>query len=209
MSIARAIRFKDQAFQLREDAILNAATSTLAAKGFDLMTMDDVALAVGISKPSLYKHFKSKDDLVGEAMIRLVDGALDYLERIPAELPPLEKLRALLDWALRVRLGGGLPLMPSTSAQVRTMLTANLRYVRRVIKLNGLLVAIVQEAKARGEFRRDLPDMVILFSYYARTCDPTVEYLRLYAKMKDDEIIENLLGVFFRGVCRATADSPS
>jgi AcrR family transcriptional regulator len=35
----------------------------LASKGFDLMTMDDVAGEAGISKPSLYKHFKSKEDL--------------------------------------------------------------------------------------------------------------------------------------------------
>jgi len=204
MGILRAVRFKDQAFQLREDAILNAATSTLAAKGFDLMTMDDVALAVGISKPSLYKHFKSKDDLVGEAMIRLIDGALVYLEQIPAELSPVERLRDLLAWALRVRLGGGLPLMPSTSAQVRTMLTSNLRYIRRVLKLNGVLEKIVQDAKARGELRPELPDTVILFSYYARTCDPTVDYLRMYAKMGDEEIVEHLLGVFFRGVCPST-----
>jgi AcrR family transcriptional regulator len=201
MGILRAVRFKDQAFQLREDAILNAATSTLAAKGFDLMTMDDVALAVGISKPSLYKHFKSKDDLVGEAMIRLIDGALVYLEQLPAELAPVDRLRELLAWALRVRLGGGLPLMPSTSAQVRTMLTSNLRYIRRVLKLNGLLEKIVQEAKSLGQLRPELPDMVILFSYYARTCDPTVDYLRMYAKMGDEEIVEHLLGVFFRGVC--------
>lgn len=200
MGLLHAIRFKDQAFQLREEAILNAAASTLAAKGFDLMTMDDVAVAVGISKPSLYKHFKSKDELVSEAMIRLVDGALAYLEQLPAALSPVERLRALLEWALRVRLGGGLPLMPSTSAQVRNMLTGNVRYMTRVLKLNGMLEQVVREGKARGELRRDLPDAVILFSYYARTCDPTVEYLRLYAKMDDDAILANLIGVFFRGV---------
>ena len=77
MGLLHAIRFKDQAFQLREEAVLDAATSILASKGFDLMTMDDVAVAVGISKPSLYKHFKSKEELVGEALIRLIDGASD------------------------------------------------------------------------------------------------------------------------------------
>ena len=202
VGLLHAIRFKDQAFQLREDAILNAATNTLAAKGFDLMTMDDVAAAVGISKPSLYKHFKSKDELVGEAMIRLVDGALAYLAQMPAERPPLERLRALLDWALRIRLNGGLPLMPSTSAQVREMLIRNVRYVTRVLKLNGQLEQVVRDAKARGELREDLPDAVILFSYYARTCDPTVDYLRLYARMDDETILDHLIGVFFRGVCR-------
>jgi len=202
MSILPKIRFKDQAFRLREDAILDAAASTLAAKGFDLMTMDDVALAVGISKPSLYKHFKSKDDLVGEAMVRLIDGALAYFEQLPATLAPVERLRTLLAWALRVRLDGGLPLMPSTSAQVRGTLTGNARYMLRVRKLNGQLEKVVQAGKKAGALRADLPDEVILFSYYARTCDPTVDYLRLYAKMDDEAIVGYMIDVFFQGVCR-------
>ena len=202
MGLLHAIRFKDQAFQLREEAILDAATSTLAAKGFDLMTMDDVAVAVGISKPSLYKHFKSKDELVSEAMIRLVDGALAYLEKLPETLGPVDRLRALLEWALRVRLDGGLPLMPSTSAQVRAMLTRNVRYMTRVLRLNKQLEQLVRSAKSLGQLRQDLPDAVILFSYYARTCDPTVEYLQLYAQMDKDAILENLIKVFFRGVCQ-------
>ena len=102
MSIFGKLSFKDQAYKLRENAILDAATSVLGSKGYDLMTMDDVALEVGISKPSLYKHFKSKEDLVGEALIRLIDGALEYLEQLPGDLTGLARLRALLEWALRV-----------------------------------------------------------------------------------------------------------
>jgi hypothetical protein len=37
MSIFSKLNFKDQAFKLREDAILDATTSVLATKGFDLM----------------------------------------------------------------------------------------------------------------------------------------------------------------------------
>ena len=90
MSIFSKLNFKDQAFRLREDAILDATTNVLASKGFDLMTMDDVANLIGISKPSLYKHFKSKEDLVGAAMIRLLDGATAQLESFPPEYTPKE-----------------------------------------------------------------------------------------------------------------------
>lgn len=200
MSIFGRLSFKDQAFKLREDAILDAATRILAGKGFDLMTMDDVALEVGISKPSLYKHFKSKEDLVGEALIRLIDGALEYLERLPGDLTGLTRLRALLEWALRVRLTGGLPFLPSTSPHVREMLTRNLRYVTRVLKLNRQLEKLVAEAKAAGELDPSLPDEVILFSYYARTCDPAVEYLQLYSKLGTDAIVEHMLKVSFEGM---------
>ena len=200
MSILGRLSFKDQAFKLREDAILDAATRTLASKGFDLMTMDDVALEVGISKPSLYKHFKSKEDLAGAAMVRLLDGAQDFLDARPQNEPPLAQLSALLEWAMRVRLGGGLPFLPSASPQVREMLTRNLRYVAAVIKLNSQLKKRVQAAKKAGQLRSDLPDDVVLFSYYARTCDPAVESLRLYTKMDTEAIVAHMLSVCFEGL---------
>lgn len=205
MSILKRLSFKDQAFKLREDAILDATTRILASKGFDLMTMDDVAADVGISKPSLYKHFKSKEDLVGEAMIRLLEGAQTFLDGLPKGQRPIETLSALLEWALRVRLTGGLPFLPSTSAHVRDMLTRNLRYVTRVIKLNGALEKLVEAGKKAGELRADLPTDVILFSFYARTCDPSAEYLKLYSKMNDEEVIGHMLQVSFNGLAPATS----
>lgn len=200
MSILSKLSFKDQAFKLRETAILDATTAILASKGFDLMTMDDVAQEVGISKPSLYKHFKSKEDLVGAAMIRLIDGALDFLAALPENQSALQTLKDLLAWALQIRLEGGMPFLPSTSAQVREMLTRNLKYVTRVLKLNGKMEKIVQQAKQRGELNPALPDDVILFAYYARTCDPAVEYLQRYSKLDHAAIIAYMLEVCFSGL---------
>ncbi|MGL4603465.1 MAG: TetR/AcrR family transcriptional regulator [Iodobacter sp.] len=200
MSILSKLSFKDQAFKLRETAILDATTAILASKGFDLMTMDDVAQEVGISKPSLYKHFKSKEDLVGAAMIRLIDGALDFLAALPENQSALQTLKDLLAWALQIRLEGGMPFLPSTSAQVREMLTRNLKYVTRVLKLNGKMEKIVQQAKQQGELNPALPDDVILFAYYARTCDPAVEYLQRYSKLDHTAIIGYMLEVCFSGL---------
>lgn len=199
MSILPRLSFKNQAFKLRENAILDAATAVLSQKGYDLMTMDDVAGAVGISKPSLYKHFKSKEELVGEALIRLLDGALEYVAALDPALNPLQKLSALLEWALRVRLDGGLPFLPSTSPQVRDMLTRNVKYMLRVMKLNRQLEALVKLAQQQGQLSGELPTDVILFSYYARTCDPAVEYLQKYSKMAADDIVRHMLKVAFDG----------
>jgi len=200
MSILSKLSFKDQTFKLREDAILDATTGILAAKGFDPMTMDDVALEVGISKPSLYKHFKSKEELVGAVMVRLIDGALEYLDDLPSDLDPVGRMKSLLEWALRVRLSGGLPFLPSTSTHVREMLTRNFSYVTRVLKLNKKLEGLVSAAKKGGALNAALPDDVILFSYYARTCDPAVDYLKLYSKLDTDAIVEHMLKVCFEGL---------
>jgi len=200
MSILSKFSFKDQAFKLRENAILDAATVVLSSKGYDLMTMDDVAGAVGISKPSLYKHFKSKDDLVGEAMIRLLDGAIEQVDALSQQLSARDKLEALLEWALRVRLGGGLPFLPSTSPHVREMLMRNFKYMTRVLKLNRMLEGLVKQAQRDGQLDASLPTDVILYSYYARTCDPAVEYLQKFSKLTDDDIVKHMLRVTFSGL---------
>ncbi|WP_342113554.1 TetR/AcrR family transcriptional regulator [Pseudoduganella sp. OTU4001] len=200
MSILSKFSFKDQAFKLRENAILDAATVVLSSKGYDLMTMDDVAGAVGISKPSLYKHFKSKDELVGEAMIRLLDGAIEQVDALSQQLSAREKLEALLEWALRVRLGGGLPFLPSTSPHVRDMLMRNFKYMTRVLKLNRMLEQLVKQGQKDGQLDASLPTDVILFSYYARTCDPAVEYLQKFSKMSDDDIVKHMIKVAFSGL---------
>lgn len=199
MSIFGKLSFKDQAYKLRENAILDAATSVLGSKGYDLMTMDDVAGAVGISKPSLYKHFKSKEELIGETMIRLVDGAIDQLAQLEPIPSPRGKLEAMLEWALRVRLEGGLPFLPSTSAHVREMLMRNVKYVMRVLKLNGQLEKLVKDAQKNGEIDAALSSDVVLYSYYARTCDPAVDYLQKFSKMSTDEIVKYMLHVAFNG----------
>ena len=199
MSIIPKFSFKNQAFKLRENAILDATTVVLSSKGYDLMTMDDVAGAVGISKPSLYKHFKSKEELVGEAMVRLLEGAIEEVDKLPPALNPVEKLQALLEWAMRVRLGGGLPFLPSTSPHVRDMLMRNFKYMTRVLKLNRLLEGLVKQAQKEGLLNTALPSDVILFSYYARTCDPAVEYLQKFSKMSDDDIVRHMLKVSFEG----------
>ena len=200
MSLLKRISFKDQAFQQREDAILDAATRILTSRGFDLMTMDEVATDVGVSKPSLYKHFKSKEELAGECMIRLLDGANETLAALPDDLPALERIRRLLAWALDLRLKGGLPFLPATSPHVRDMLVKNLGYTMRALKLNNALVKLVRDAQKTGQMRKDLPEDVILYSFYARTCDPSVEFLRLYSKLSNAEIVEHTLSVYFDGV---------
>jgi AcrR family transcriptional regulator len=200
LSLLKRISFKDQAFQQREDAILDAATRILTNRGFDLMTMDEVATEVGVSKPSLYKHFKSKEELAGECMIRLLDGANETLAALPDDLTALERIRRLLGWALDLRLKGGLPFLPATSPHVRDMLVKNLGYTMRALKLNNALVKLVRDAQKTGQMRKDLPEDVILYSFYARTCDPSVEFLRLYSKLSNAEIVEHTLSVYFGGV---------
>ena len=80
------------------------------------------------------------------------------------------------------------------------MLMRNFKYMTRVLKLNRMLESLVKQAQKEGQLDAALPTDVILFSYYARTCDPAVEYLQKFSKMSDDDIVKHMLRVAFNGL---------
>ena len=97
--------FKEQVLLAREEAIVVAANRLLADKGFDAMTVDEVAAEVGIAKASLYKHFSSKEALAAAAMIRVLYHALAQIEALRADPAgdEVEQLKAVVRWTMQVQ----------------------------------------------------------------------------------------------------------
>ena len=52
--------------------IVEAALDLFARHGFDAVRVEQIAAAVGIKAPSLYKHFRSKQDIF-DAAVALMD----------------------------------------------------------------------------------------------------------------------------------------
>jgi len=107
--------FKAQMHQAREEAIVEATSRLLGIKGFETMTVDEVAATVGIAKASLYKHFAGKDDLCAAAMVHGVGRLQRFLAELSAELSPLQRLQALLHWLLELQLGDEPRCCPSAT----------------------------------------------------------------------------------------------
>ena len=192
--------FKKQQFDLREEAILDAVNKLLSEKGFDLMTMDDVAEAVGVAKGSLYKHFASKEKLAAAVMTRLLNQTVDVLDGMPVDWRAGRRLEEILRWSLQHRLRGGVPHLPSTRGALQRALMFNLEYLALAFKVNKRFYALVEEAKRDGDIHRDVADDVIVYTLYARSCDPTVEYLRRDGKLSDAQIVEAMVEATFHGL---------
>lgn len=199
------LSLKEQQLRLREDLILQAVNGLLAEKGYDLMTVDEVAAAVGIAKPSLYKHFESKEALAAAAMVRLLDSTLAVIRAQPDALSGAEKLGAVLRWALQQHLRGTMPLLPSTRSTLRESLMRHAPYVERLQQLTEALSAWITQAQADGEIAGEIPLDVLLLTLFARSCDPVLDYLKLGGQYSDDEIVEHLLAVTFSGLARGRA----
>ena len=117
--------FKQQQMQFRENAILDSVNRLLSQKGFDLMTMDEVAADVGIAKASLYKHFPSKESLAAASMTRLLDHTLAEISRVPTHLMSKDKLKMIVRWGITLHIQGEMPYLPSTRSSIQPALPAH------------------------------------------------------------------------------------
>jgi AcrR family transcriptional regulator len=70
--------------EVRMEQTLAAAHTLFAARGYATVTMDEVAAAVGVTKPLLYNYFGNKERLylacmepAGEALLAAVVGAIE------------------------------------------------------------------------------------------------------------------------------------
>jgi AcrR family transcriptional regulator len=81
----------------RRALILDAAGLLFGVRGYDGTRLDDVAAAVGVTKPILYRHFADKRALY----LALLERHRDDLSTLAAAIPPTgtvqERVRAVLE----------------------------------------------------------------------------------------------------------------
>ncbi len=195
------LSFRQQMHLAREDAIIAAVNRLLADKGFDAMTFDEVAAEVGIAKASLYKHFPSKEDLAATAMACVMQRAVSFLAEVDVAQPPLERLRATARWTMGLQLAGEMPSLPSENSSLRTALAANTDYMDGLMTVSDTLGAWIEAAQADGSLDAELPPIAVLYTLYARACDPVLGFLKGSEQYSDDEIIDMVLRTCFSGLC--------
>lgn len=195
--------YKEQVQRMREDVVLAAVNRLLVSKGYDLMTVDEVAAEAGIAKASLYKHFSSKEQLAGAAMVRLLQRALECVdglrERGP-DVPAAEQLREVVRWALRVQLAGEMPTLPSQNSKLTAALMGNGDYMDRLMELSDKLGEWIGRAQRDGAIDDTLPPELVLFTLFARACDPVLGLLKSQGQHDDEQIVEWMTRTTFSGL---------
>lgn len=192
--------FKEQMLAAREEAIVQTANRLLAQKGFESMTVDEVAASVGIAKASLYKHFSSKEELCSAAMVQILARVRTYLDGLAAEMPPVEKLQALVRWSLERLITNEMPLLPSRNSSLRAVLMANKDYLNGLVTVSDQIGEWIVQAQGQGLINPTLPPLVVLYTLYARACDPVVTFLKDGGQYSDAEIVELVVRTCFDGL---------
>ena len=194
------VSFKEQMLQAREEAIIRTVNRLLAEKGFEAMTVDEVAASVGIAKASLYKHFASKEDLAAAAMVGVMHRAQDHLNGLPTEDAPHDKLRAVVRWTMELKLAGEMPSLPSQNSTLRATLMANKDYMNGLLEVSDTLGGWIEAAQAQGGINPQLPAIAVLYTLYARACDPVLEFLKMGGQHDNAQIVDLVMSTCFEGL---------
>ena len=150
---ARALRGRPRDGAI-DGAILDATEQALANRGYEAMTMSQVAAAAGASKPTIYLRYRSKAELVA-AMI----------DRLELPLPAATGKSARDDLVDLVRMGQlwvdrhGMRLIAAVLLEQADHPELMDRFRQRVVEpVRAAFAAVLAVGVARGELRRGAAD---------------------------------------------------
>lgn len=141
--------------QRRRSEILAVAETILLSQGFAETTMQRVAEEAGASKETLYRHFKSKDDLLIEVVLARTAALRMALDANFESGAPLATVLREIGRNLLAAMGGD-----EVTALLRTVVTETVRNPDLGLALfragpertTRRLAAFLEAAKGRGDF---------------------------------------------------------
>jgi AcrR family transcriptional regulator len=102
------------------ERVLAVATEVFYQEGIRSTSMDAVVARSGVSKPTVYAQFGSKDELVAAVLRRRYEQRREALEQFLGELagPPAGRVLAVFDWLAPTHAREGFRGCPFTNAAV-------------------------------------------------------------------------------------------
>lgn len=131
--------------------ILQTARELFATKGVQQTSLQEIADRLGITKPALYYHFASREDLVRSIVTPLLEDGEQFIARMEqrADVPAIELLEGFFDFNHRHRAGILLLLTEMTTLAELGLVDMVLSWRARLTRLVfGPEPTLAQETRA-------------------------------------------------------------
>jgi AcrR family transcriptional regulator len=182
------------------DEILIAVGELLAEKGYSAMSMDELAARVGISKPTLYSIFPTKEDLLVETVIHGMDRVAAVIQADQTPRSPLQQLTFILRTVIQMQISKGALTPRPWSPDVIQLVCMREEVVERMRTNEAALADLIQQGIASKEINAALDPALILRAFSAIL---NALHLPSWGGMgagSPDTVVETLVTIFERGV---------
>ncbi|GGV36139.1 TetR family transcriptional regulator [Actinomadura cremea] len=188
-------------------AILRTAVELFNRKGYDATSMGDLAKELGLTKPAIYHHVTSKEQLLARAL----DDALDELTAVVTEASQdpdgrtaYRRLRGVVRRSVEVLVAH----QPSVTLLLRVRGNGDVERAAldRRRRLDERLAALVADAAAEGALRDDLPPPLVSRLLFGMV-NSLVEWYRADGAYDPATVADAITTLAFDGLTRR--DSPA
>jgi AcrR family transcriptional regulator len=141
--------------ELVENELYEHATRLFAERGFAGTSLQDIAEAMGITRPALYYYVKSKDELLAKLVTEVTNGPLEELTALVARegLDPVQKLRGIVEVIVgrRTTQPARFRLLIRSEAELPAELTTAYADSRRAVL--KVIAGVIDDGARSGRFR--------------------------------------------------------
>jgi AcrR family transcriptional regulator len=178
----------------QRNKVLASALECFSSKGYDTATIDDIVNHSGISKGSIYKLFKSKEEIYIQLMHQNTDQMFRDISAILAQYTTaLDKLTSLFTEYLNRELDSN--ALNSYLVQFETQLFSTRRddlmrilEERRITRLN-IISNVLREGIQSGEFKKEI-DVDVFSEMFWSFIDGAVTHKFLFTDYPYLEIMD-------------------
>ncbi len=146
----------------RRDEIIRIASHLFKEKGYHATTLQDIADELHVSKPALYYHIKSKEEVLSEIFNRGIIVAIEGLEAVlESDARPMEKFRRILLNHVRAVIDNIETMAVSHHETAALPRKTYRKFVDQVRRYQDLIKDVYREGVEAGEFRPMDPTLAV------------------------------------------------
>lgn len=185
------------------ESLLTVAVGVFNEQGYDGTSMEDLSRRLGITKSAIYYHVHSKQELLGLALDRALDGLFDLVATAPGDgAPAIEKLEYLVRGSVKV-LVDRLQYV-TLLLRVRGNTDIERRALDRRRQFDRVIAELVRQAEADGEIRPDIDPAITAHLLFGMV-NSLVEWYNPIRHLGSDELAAAVCAVAFDGLRVAKA----
>jgi AcrR family transcriptional regulator len=185
--------------QLLREEILEATHRLMTERGYAAMSMEELAASVGVSKPTLYSQFPTKEDLVAAMAAQLLDRLFADVEAAPGQ-SPLAQLLGLLRAIVLLQLEHRTTAMQLWMPEIITILERNPVTCEQLARVDRVVVELVRAAIAAGEIDRRADVASVVRVFYALLCAPSLGRRSITETPEPQAMADTVVGIFRKGL---------
>ncbi|MBI3815758.1 MAG: TetR/AcrR family transcriptional regulator [Nitrospinae bacterium] len=182
-----------------KDRIIDAAEKRFSRYGFRKVTVDDIASDLGISKKTLYLHFKGKEDIawaVKERMRRDIDK---LLQRAKREIPdPIERFKKIIaEVTNRVSVMGS-TFMSDIKKEIPDLWRECESF--REKEIYKYIGGILEEGIRKGKIKKDINTKIAVMAYLGAIRMIIQPEVLMENQFSIEDAFNNILKIFLEGI---------